>query len=261
LPELAPAPNEALSFLCGNWRIFQLVNGHKWSLDDHLTAFYALQTAGSLRVRRHLDIGCGCGSVLLMAAWGLPPDATCVGVEAQAVSVGLARRSVAFNVGQEGARVSVIEGDARQVVASLGRFDLITGTPPYLPLASGIASERPQKRGCALETRGGIEAYCAAAAEALAPGGRFVVCAGVQGQPAGRSRRAAEAAGASPCAAPRRNLRTCTRTRTAFGLLPERSNPQTPPRRPGGTARRVRHPAGGQAALVRRFRDEASSRH
>jgi tRNA1(Val) A37 N6-methylase TrmN6 len=44
---------------------------------------------------------------------------------------------------------------------------------------------------------GGIEEYCRAAAAALAPGGRFVVCCGLQGQPfrGQRVQRAAAAAG------------------------------------------------------------------
>lgn len=56
-------------------------------------------------------------------------------------------------------------------------------------------SGRQQKGPCCFETRGGIEDYCAAATSALAPGGRFVVCAGVQGQRSNRSEDAAAAAG------------------------------------------------------------------
>lgn len=44
---------------------------------------------------------------------------------------------------------------------------------------------------------GGIEDYCQAAAAVLAPGGHFVVCCGLQGQPfkGSRAQRAAAAAG------------------------------------------------------------------
>jgi hypothetical protein len=52
-----------------------------------------------------------------------------------------------------------------------------------------------QKGPCCFETRGGIEDYCAAAAGRLEEQGLFVVCAGVQGQPANRSWGAARAAG------------------------------------------------------------------
>jgi hypothetical protein len=54
------------------------------SLDDHLTAVVALQEARKLGrpIEHYADLGCGCGSVLLMVAWALP-GATAVGVEAQ----------------------------------------------------------------------------------------------------------------------------------------------------------------------------------
>jgi hypothetical protein len=48
-----------------------------------------------------------------------------------------------------------------------------------------------------LETRGGIEDYCSAAAAALAPGGVFVVCGGIQGQPARFKGRRAQLAAAA----------------------------------------------------------------
>jgi tRNA1(Val) A37 N6-methylase TrmN6 len=90
----------------------------------------------------------------------------------------------------------VIHGDLREAVPAGEKFDLITGTPPYIPLGSGGTSPKPQKTPCCLETRGGIEDYCLAAAAALAPGGVFVVCAGVQGQPSpDRGFRAAAGAG------------------------------------------------------------------
>ena len=47
-------------------------------------------------VRHHLDLGCGIGSVLLMVSWGLP-EVQSLGVEAQEVSVGMARRSIKYN--------------------------------------------------------------------------------------------------------------------------------------------------------------------
>jgi tRNA1Val (adenine37-N6)-methyltransferase len=160
-----------------------------------MTAYVALQEAQQLgSVSHHLDQGCGIGSVLMMLAWGLP-EARCTGVEAQECSVALARRSLAYN-GAEG-RCRVIHGDLRAPLpADLPpTFPLITGTPPYIPLGRGNVSERIQKGPCCFETRGGIEDYCAAAAGRLQEQGLFVVCAGVQGQPAHRSWDAARAAG------------------------------------------------------------------
>src|SRR5690606_20868055 len=55
-------------------------------------------------------------------------------------------------------------------------FELVTGTPPYLPPGRGSPSTDAQRTYARLEMRGGVEAYLAAAAPILAPGGRFVVC-------------------------------------------------------------------------------------
>lgn len=133
---LAPQSGETLSYLLGDWRLLQLERGHRWSVDDMVTAMVALQeaeiaaTAGA-RVRRTLDLGCGIGSVLLMVGWGLRRaemeacrqellksgtdkhwsdaellrdfDVSAFGVEAQEISAALARRSVAYNLGSAAA--------------------------------------------------------------------------------------------------------------------------------------------------------------
>jgi tRNA1(Val) A37 N6-methylase TrmN6 len=172
--ELQPAVGEDLCFLVGEWRIFQRLEGHRWSIDDLVTAWFACRIAPE-RVRRAIDLGCGIGSVLMMVAWRCP-DARCVGVEAQAVSAALARRSVVYNGIEH--RCEVRDGDLRdaEVVPDTGRFDLVTGTPPYFPFGRGRVSSRIQCGPCRFEYRGGVEDYCAAAARLLAPGGRFVVC-------------------------------------------------------------------------------------
>lgn len=305
-------------------------------MDDMLVAHVALQEAAAAAaagapVQQTLDLGCGIGSVLLMVAWGLRRQhmeaaqqqqaqhllqdfgVTSLGVEAQQVSVDLARRSVQHNLGPGGggvqvrqaawhaapmqcaarllaraaraaarmpcclgavARLTVLCGcrcrcrrcqvlhhDLRQPLPGPGgqqRFDLITGTPPYIPAvrmllgaacagagAAGVTfccrnnsahqdcpntptpvtiaaacalqgaggrSLHPQQLQCCNETRGGIESYCAAAAAALAPSGRFVVCAGLNGQPAVfKGRRAALAAAAAGLVIVRQVTRVCCR--------------------------------------------------
>ncbi len=175
-PDLVPSEEEDLSFLTGDFRIFQRRIGHRWSMDDFVTADVALQEAAALgNVQDALDLGCGVGSVLMMVAWGLP-DARLLGVEAQEVSMAMARRSVRYN-GIAG-RCEVRHGDLRDAsVIEAGRtFRLVTGTPPYFPPGHGTVSAKIQKEPCLFETRGGIEAYCERARAHLAPGGRFVVC-------------------------------------------------------------------------------------
>ena len=191
----APRPRrgEDLCYLAGDWRIFQRLDGHRWSLDDLVTAWVAAETLTSRPPARVLDLGCGIGSVLLLLAWRFP-QARCLGIEAQAQSVGLARRSIAWNGVEE--RCSAIFGDFRKpvVLRDTGRdFDLVTGTPPYLPPGTATPSNRPQCRPCRLEDRGGIEAYCEAAAASMADSGRFVTCmAAAQDE---RARAAARRAG------------------------------------------------------------------
>ncbi len=194
-PELWPGPGEDLCHLAGDWRILQLVRGHRWSLDDLATAWFAAEIVADAPPRRFADLGCGIGAVLLLLAWRFP-DARGVGVEAQDVSVGLARRSLAWNGADR--RCTVRHGDLRDPahMPEGATFDLVTGTPPYLPVGSALASTRAQWAACHLEYRGGIDAYCRAAARLLAPSGRFVACAG--GTQHARVERAADAAGLVP---------------------------------------------------------------
>jgi tRNA1Val (adenine37-N6)-methyltransferase len=165
-----PQPGEDLCYLAGDWRILQRTGGHRFSLDDLVTAHFAARLA---RPRRLLDLGCGIGSVLLFLAWRFP-QARCLGIEAQPVSAEMARRSVAWNGIDH--RCEVRLGDFRQVALE-ERFELITGTPPYFPRGTGTESEGVQRGPCRFEHRGGIEAYCVKAAPLLEPGAPFVGCA------------------------------------------------------------------------------------
>ncbi|MBI3073328.1 MAG: methyltransferase domain-containing protein [Deltaproteobacteria bacterium] len=175
--DLAPRAGEDLCFLSGDWRIFQLVDGHRFSLDDLATAWFAAEsaTAQKIDLRRVADLGCGIGSVLMMVAWRFP-TARVVGVEAQPPSVDLARRSLAWNGADD--RCDVRRGDLRDptVIPEAGAFDLVTGTPPYFPPENGTVSLLPQRGPCRFEAQGGIEDYCAAASRIVAPSGLFVCC-------------------------------------------------------------------------------------
>jgi tRNA1Val (adenine37-N6)-methyltransferase len=183
-PAFGPHRGEDLCFLAGDWRIFQQQRGHRWSLDDLVTAWVASTVAAARPpvsaaprpVLSIADLGCGIGSVLMLLAWRFP-DARAIGVEAQAASVDLAHRSLAWNGAT--ARCELRHGDFRDptVLPEHAAFDLVTGTPPYFTPGRAMASRRAQCGPCRFEERGGVEDYCAAAARLLAPGGRFVVCA------------------------------------------------------------------------------------
>lgn len=173
-PHLLPRENEDLCFLTGDWRILQRLDGHRYSLDDLVTAWFAARLVVDRPVRRTLDLGCGIGSVLMMTAWRFS-DARCVGVERQAVSVDLARRSLQINGATP--RCAVVHQDLRDTnVQAHGPFDLITGTPPYILPGDGVISAQIQRGPCRHTLFGGVEDYCATAARHLPIGGRFAVC-------------------------------------------------------------------------------------
>ena len=160
--------------ITGTFRLLQRRRGHRFSLDDLATAWEAARARPD--ARRYVDLGCGVGSVLLMVAWKLPV-ARVVGVEAQEISFSLARRNVDDNGLSD--RVSLVHGDLREVTRDWhhGPCDLVSGTPPYLPVGTAVSSPDPQREAARIELRGGVEDYLAAAARVLAPEGRVVVCA------------------------------------------------------------------------------------
>src|SRR5205823_11474477 len=110
--------------------------------------------------------------VALVVAWRLP-GATLVTVEAQAISVRLARKSVRYN-GLE-SRVDVREGDLRDtaIFADDPPFDLVTGSPPYFAPGTAVEAAHPQAVPARIEVRGTVADYARTAARILAPGGLF----------------------------------------------------------------------------------------
>jgi tRNA1Val (adenine37-N6)-methyltransferase len=165
-----PEAGETLDFICGHYRIFQYAKGHRYSTDDVLTAWYG--TTHAPRVARAADLGSGIGSVALISAWRLPGAVFCT-VEAQDVSIRLARKTMQFN-GLE-SRFTLYQGDLRDetVLAQEEPFDLVTGSPPYFPPGTATEAEHRQAIPARIEVRGSVADYAKAAARILAPGGLF----------------------------------------------------------------------------------------
>jgi len=195
--ELAPLPDEPEQLgdlthdaIAGPMRIWQRRHGHRYSLDDVLTAWVAAQAKPD--ASRVLELGSGVGSVLLMLCYKLP-TAHFVAIEAQRNSFALLRR----NVSDSGlaTRVALLHGDLRYLLdrGQHGTFDLITGTPPYVPPGQATPSPDSQRRFARQELRGGVEDYLAAAGRLLTRAGRVVVCA--DARTPGRVERAARASG------------------------------------------------------------------
>ena len=166
----AAEPGELLDAISGDFRLFQLQDGHRFSTDDLLAAWYGTQCAP--QANRVLDLGSGIGSVGMIAAWRFP-GASFVTVEAQEQSVRLARKSAAYNRIDQ--RYEIRQGDFRaEGILSLDeQFDLVLGSPPYFPEDAGVHGDHPQKVACRFEMRGTVVDYCAVAARHLSPGGVF----------------------------------------------------------------------------------------
>ncbi len=163
-------PRETLDAISGYFRLFQLREGHRFSTDDILVAWYG--TSWCPAARRVLDLGSGIGTVGMISAWRLS-GARFVTVEAQKESVALARKSARFNGLTE--RYEIREGDFREpgILRAEEKFDLITGSPPYFPTDAGVKSDHPQKLACRFELRGTVADYCSTTAKHLAVGGFF----------------------------------------------------------------------------------------
>jgi len=184
--------HETLDAISGHFRLFQLRDGHRFSTDDILVAWYGSSWCPTARTA--LDLGSGIGTVGMICAWRLP-GARFVTIEAQPESVALARKSARYNGLTE--RYEIREGDFRQergqpcprepnaseelanesirapVLRPDEKFDLITASPPYFPPEAGVKSEHPQRLACRFELRGTIADYCATASRHIASGGLF----------------------------------------------------------------------------------------
>tara|TARA_R110002096_G_scaffold436100_1_gene667667 strand:- start:31234 stop:32022 length:789 start_codon:yes stop_codon:yes gene_type:complete len=156
--------------LIGDWYLYQRKGGHRTSTDDLITAWYAChRTDGT--PENYLDLGCGIGSVMLMVSHKLRPPRIW-GVEAQPQSFAMATRTVA-ELPENDCEFSLHNSDFRSVDFASKRFDLITGSPPYFPIGTGVLPDDSQRRACRFEARGGVEGYLETAERALSAQGRF----------------------------------------------------------------------------------------
>jgi tRNA1Val (adenine37-N6)-methyltransferase len=108
----------------------------------------------------------------LLALWKLSAAAHLTMVEVQVVSHTLACRTVAYNQLTE--RVTLHCQDLRYWPG--GAFDLVTASPPYLPVGRGVQPQHPQKVAARFELHGDVFDYCRAAARSLAVPGIFCFC-------------------------------------------------------------------------------------
>lgn len=163
-----------LDQLVGDWNVYQLRHGQRFSTDDVLTAWVGVRALP--QARSVLDLGHGIGSVGLFALKHLPRCERLVGLELQARSAALAQKNAALNGVQD--RVEVRQGDLRDpsLRDGLGQFELVLANPPYLPRGSALASPYPERATARLELFGDVFDWCRVAAQHLAPQGVFALC-------------------------------------------------------------------------------------
>ena len=160
-----------LDQLTDTWNIHQLKKGHRFSADDIFTAYIASQHA--VNPNTLLDLGAGIGTVGLLTLSRFPNTHLTM-IEAQQISHQLAKKTIAHNQLED--RVRAIHGDIRNQDLCRKKFDLITGSPPYIPPERGVISPHPQRAACRMELRGSIIDYAKAASLRLKEDGVFVVC-------------------------------------------------------------------------------------
>ncbi len=135
----------------------------------------AVLLSGFVRVKEGenvIDLGTGTGIIPILLK-AKTPGKHFTGLELQAESVDMARRSVAYN-GLERS-IDIVEGDICTASERFGasRFDVVTTNPPYMTGQHGIVNPELPKAIARHELRCTLEDVVREGARLLKPGGRF----------------------------------------------------------------------------------------
>lgn len=161
--------NERLDSLQRNgYYIIQNPEKFCFGMDAVLLSGFAKAKEGD----RVLDMGTGTGIIpILMEA--KTPAAELVGLEIQAESADMARRSVALN-GLEH-KIQIVEGDIKEAASIFGAasFDVVTCNPPYMIGQHGIQNPDAPKAIARHEVLCTLEDVISQAAKLCKPRGHF----------------------------------------------------------------------------------------
>lgn len=124
----------------GKLRVLQKRKGYRFSVD-------AVLLAGLTKIKetdRVVDLGTGCGIVLLMLAFR-KRGSSLVGVEVQPDLAGLAGENVRVNGWEH--RIQIIEMDFRKLPGYLPprSFDVVVSNPPYRAIHTGRINPESEK--------------------------------------------------------------------------------------------------------------------
>lgn len=119
-----------------------------------------------------LDLGTGTGVIPILLE-AKTDGAHFTGLEIQAESVEMARRSVLLNGVSE--KISIVEGDIKNAAElfPLSSFDVITSNPPYMNKGGGLLNEYSPKAVARHELLCTLHDVVFAASRLLKPNGRF----------------------------------------------------------------------------------------
>ena len=149
--------------------IRQPERGYRFSIDSVILAGFAAPFCrGAV-----LDLGTGCGVLLLLLSRLAPAMRTGTGVELQEGLFDFARRNFLDNCPD--GRLSAVRGDYREEIPGLepGAFDLVVSNPPYGRAGHGRRNPDPGKEAARHEATCALPELFAAASRFLSAAGRF----------------------------------------------------------------------------------------
>ncbi len=177
-----PAPGEGLRredetlepLLMGGGAILQKRGGYRFSLDALVLADFVARRQAKAKDRkriRYLDMGTGCGVILiLLARWA--KGLTGYGVEIQQDLADLAERNLRLHGLED--RFQILCTDLKDLPSRFPRasFDWITSNPPYRRLATGRINPDPRKAVARHELSASLQDICRVMASILRGKGR-----------------------------------------------------------------------------------------
>jgi tRNA1Val (adenine37-N6)-methyltransferase len=155
----------------GPLRIRQPEKGYRFSIDSVLLAGFAAPHCRG----RVLDLGTGCGVLLLLLSRLAPGMRSGTGVEIQPGLWAFAERNFRES-GPEGL-LRAVRGDFRcgGIGIPEGAFDLVVANPPYGQPGRGRRNPHPEKEAARHGIHCSLPELLSAAARAMAPAGKFAL--------------------------------------------------------------------------------------